>query len=215
MLFDLDGTLIDSIPLIRESLRHTLRAHGFPVPPDDALLAGVGRPLEAQMGRWARDAAEAAAMTATYRAHNLAIHDDWVRAFDGVAEVLDALCSHGTRLGVVTSKRSDGAHRGLERTGLARWFRVVVGADHVTRGKPDREPIDRALRALDAAGDARAVYVGDATHDVEAAHAARIDSVAVTWGVGHADRLAAARPTHLVERPDALRALLAPTPAPG
>jgi len=197
VLFDLDGTLIDSIPLILESMRHALRAHGLPVPGDDVILAGVGRRLEAQMERFARSRDEALALAATYREHNLAVHDDWVRVFPGVPEVVRALDGDGVRLGVVTSKRSDGARRGLEVTGLARHFPVLVAADHVDGGKPHPEPIHRALAAMGWGRDAAppaAVYVGDTTHDLEAAHAAGIDAIAVTWGVGDPKALAAARP---------------------
>jgi pyrophosphatase PpaX len=210
VLFDLDGTLIDSIPLIRESLRYTLKAHGRDVPPDDVLMSSVGRPLEDTLARWARDAEETTAMALTYRDYNLAVHDDWVRLIEGIDGIVEALHEGGARLGVVTSKRSDGAHKGLAVTGLARWFPVLVAADHVTRGKPDREPIDRALAALDAPAGARAVYIGDATHDIEAAHAAGIDAIAVTWGVGSAAQLAATQPAHLVASTDALRGLLLP-----
>src|SRR6266699_6845061 len=112
-LFDLDGTLIDSIELILESYRHTLKAHRGIEPPDDVWMAGLGTPLWVQFRDWTTDPAEISAMVETYRTYNLAHHDAMVRPYDGVAAQVRALKQAGKRLGLVTSKLRNGALRGL------------------------------------------------------------------------------------------------------
>jgi pyrophosphatase PpaX len=180
-LFDLDGTLIDSIGLIHASYRHALASHGCTEPPYDEWLAGLGTPLQQQFARFAGDPREIDAMCATYRAHNLSHHDGRVRAYDGIAEALAALRARGVRLGVVTSKRADGARRGLAVSGLAAFFDDVVALDDVQKHKPDPEPVLVALSRLHTRPD-RAIYIGDSTHDLAAGRAARVRTGAALWG---------------------------------
>src|SRR5881296_4552874 len=118
-LFDLDGTLIDSIELILRSYRHTMRLHRGHEPPDDVWMTGLGTPLWVQFRHFTEDPAEIEAMVATYRAYNLAHHDELVRPYAGVVEAVLALRSHGQTLGLVTSKMRSGAVRGLQVAELA------------------------------------------------------------------------------------------------
>ena len=184
VLFDLDGTLIDSIELIRQSYVHTWRTHlGRELEPDE-WLASLGRTLYAECARVAPDGdqAEADRMVATYRAHNLAHHDEMVHAYDGVPEMLKGLATAGVRVGIVTSKTASMARRGLEVSGLdADQFEVLVGADDVTRHKPLPDPI---LAACDQLGldPTTTTYVGDSPHDITACRAAGARTIAVAWG---------------------------------
>lgn len=180
VLFDLDGTLIDSVELILSSYRHTLTVHRGTSPPDEVWLAGLGTPLWVQFRQFTDDDAELDAMIATYRAHNTAHHDAMVRPYPGVREAVDALRARA-RLGIVTSKSRSGALRGLRLTGMEGWFSVVVGADDVTRHKPDPEPVRYALDRL-GADAGTAVFVGDSPHDLAAGRAAGVRTAAVTWG---------------------------------
>ncbi len=207
VLFDLDGTLLDSIPLILDSFHHTLRAFDFPACPDAELLRGVGTPLVAQLARWARDAAELEAMAAAYREHNLRHHDERVRAFPGVVEAVAALRAAGVRIGVVTSKGRSTALRGLRTAGLGDAVEVSVCAEDVTRAKPHREPVDRALALLGAAA-AGTIFVGDSLHDLHAGRAAFVSTGAALWGPFPADELAAGEPTHWLDSPEALLRLV-------
>ena len=152
-LFDLDGTLIDSIDLILRSYRHTMQVHrsADPLPPDDVWMKGLGTPLWVQFRDWTEDEAEIAAMVATYRAYNLTHHDALVRPYDGVVTEVLKLQTHGMRLGLVTSKLKDGAMKGLRLAGLDQAFEIVIGAGDVTHPKPHPEPVLRALELLDAA----------------------------------------------------------------
>jgi pyrophosphatase PpaX len=179
-LFDLDGTLIDSIALILSSYRHTLRVHRNETPSDDVWLAGLGTPLWAQFRHFTDDPTEIDAMVATYRAHNLAHHDAMVRAYPGVPEAVVALERRGT-LGIVTSKLRSGAERGLRVCGLDGHFRAIVGADDVERPKPDPEPVRRALTLLDAE-PATTVFIGDSPHDMAAGRKAGVATAAALWG---------------------------------
>src|SRR5207253_8222637 len=103
-LFDLDGTLIDSIELILRSYRHTMRLHRGQEPSDDVWMQGLGTPLWVQFRQFTDDPAEIEAMVTTYRAYNLAHHDEMVRPYDGVVEAVRALRDRGKTLGLVTSK---------------------------------------------------------------------------------------------------------------
>ena len=207
VLFDLDGTLLDSIPLILESFHHTLRAFAFPPRPDAELLRGVGTPLATQLALWARDAAELDAMVAAYREYNLRHHDDRVRAFPGVVETVSALRAAGVRIGVVTSKGRSTAFRGLRAAGLEDAVEAAVCAEDVTRAKPHREPVDRAIALLGAVAEAT-LFIGDSLHDLHAGRAAAVPTGAALWGPFPADELAAGQPTHWLDSPEQILRLV-------
>lgn len=205
-LFDLDGTLIDSIELILRSYRHTLRTHRGEEPPDEVWMDGLGTPLWVQFRRFTDDQAEIDAMVATYRAYNLAHHDELVRPYDGVVEAVRALRRPGRTLGLVTSKMRGGALRGLRRAALEDAFDVVVGSDEVTHPKPHPEPVLIALERLGAPA-ARAVFIGDSRHDLECGRAAGTKTAAVLWGPFDRPQLEDLKPDYWLERPEDLATL--------
>ena len=207
-LFDLDGTLIDSIELILRSYRHTMRLHRGHEPSDDVWMQGLGTPLWVQFRHFTEDPAEIEAMVATYRAYNLAHHDELVRPYAGVVEAVLALRDRGKTLGLVTSKMRSGALRGLRVAGLEDAFQVIVGADEVTHPKPHPEPVFTALERLDAPA-AGAVFVGDSRHDVECGRAAGVKTAAVLWGPFDRSHLEDLEPDYWLETPADLT-LLAP-----
>lgn len=207
VLFDLDGTLLDSIALILESYRHTLIEHGLEPQPDEVVLAGLGTPLEAQLALWA-PRSEVPAMVETYVEHNLAIHDRLVRPYPGITEIVHTLRARGTKLAIVTSKRRRGTAKGLAALGLSESFDVWVCADDVARPKPDPEPVHAALTALSVEDPARALFVGDAIHDVRSGQAAGVRTAAVLWGAGTRAELEPSAPDHLLEDAAALAAVL-------
>jgi pyrophosphatase PpaX len=196
VLFDLDGTLIDSVDLIIDSYHHTFRHHGLALTSREELIEGIGTPLVAVFGRMTENRTEIDSWIATYREFNLAHHDTRVRAFPGVVAMVERIHAAGRRIGVVTSKNNAGARRGLSLIGLDHLVSVVVGADDVTRHKPDAEPVVRALEALGAlASDA--VFIGDSHHDVASGKAAGVRTIAVSWGPITRDRLALSQPDYL------------------
>jgi pyrophosphatase PpaX len=203
VLFDLDGTLIDSIDLILASYRHTLSAHGHPPVDDAEWLRGLGRPLRVQLGPWASNPAELEAMVRTYREFNLANHDHMVRTFDGVPELVRRLRRGGRRLGVVTSKTREGTLRGLRLAGIEEAIEVMVCADDVVHPKPHPEPITRAVTALGVEAG-RTLYVGDSLHDLHAGRAAGVLTAAVLWGPFRREDLEPGAPDFWVEQPEAV-----------
>jgi pyrophosphatase PpaX len=207
ILFDLDGTLIDSIELILASYRHTLIAHGRPPVPDSEWMRGVGTPLRVQLAPWAESPEDLQAMVETYREYNLANHDRMISAFPGVVEVVRAVRACGIRTGLVTSKNREGARRGLRLVGLEDVIEIMVCADDVQRPKPHPEPVERAVTLLRA--DPRAtIFVGDSIHDLQSGREAGVLTGAVLWGPFRRDDLEPAAPDFWLERPHQLRKLL-------
>jgi pyrophosphatase PpaX len=179
VLFDLDGTLIDSVRLILDSYHHTLAAHGLPPRSDEEWLRGVGTPLSVQLAEWSDDRGTLEALIATYREYNLAHHDRMVTVYPGVVDSVEAIRAAGRQTGLVTSKNRQGALRGLTLARLERMMDVLVCADEVTNPKPHPEPVEKAVGLLGA--DPRTtVYVGDSIHDMVAGRAAGVRSGGVT-----------------------------------
>ena len=200
-LFDLDGTLIDSIDLILRSYRHTLRTHRGVEPPDELWLKGLGTPIRVQLRQWSEDAGEIEAMAQTYTTYNLAHHDALVRPYDGIVAAVTRLKQRGKQLGLVTSKSRSGAQRGLRVSGIETAFEVIVGADEVTNPKPHPEPVLLALERLGTnANDA--VFVGDSRHDIECGRAAGVATAAALWGPFDRAHLEDLNPDYWLETPE-------------
>ena len=206
VLFDLDGTVIDSGAIILASMRHAAQEVLGAEVPDEELMAAVGGPgLEAQMRALAPDRVDE--LVRVYRAHNEPLHDELV-CCAGMDDLLVRLKGEGRRLGIVTAKRRQTVELAFARVPLGHLFETVIGGDETERHKPDPEPLLFALQRLGAdAGEA--VYVGDAPFDVKAAKAAGLFAVAVDWGGIHArERLVAEEPDALVATPEELYGVL-------
>jgi len=191
VLFDLDGTLIDTVALIRESMRHATTQVLRSEIAEDELMKGVGTPLLAQMRALSEPQAEE--LVRVYREHNARVHDDLIAEYPGVEETLEKLASHGVPMGVVTSKSRAVAMRGLELFGLNGYFEVVVCSDDTQKHKPDPEPVGLAASLMGVTPDQTA-FVGDSPFDVMAARAAGALAIAALWGVFGREALAAAEP---------------------
>jgi pyrophosphatase PpaX len=216
VLFDLDGTLIDSEELILASFRHTLRTHRDAVPPDEVFRVTIGQPLVVQFRSWARDDEELDAMIRTYVEHNRARHDSMVRPFPGVDPVLERLRREGVRLGIVTSKRGQIAERGLRRCGIpSEWFAAIVTSDDVTRYKPDPEPVTLALARMGETDPGRTIFVGDSTHDMKAGRAAGTRTAAALWGPYSRAQLEPTSPDYWLPAPSSIWEILDGRPPPG
>ena len=198
VLFDLDGTLIDSIPLLVASMRHAFEGHPRP-PPVEEWVALIGTPLAGMIRRWALDEPDALRVTERYKAHQWERHDAMVTAFPGIPDLVADLAARGVRLAVVTSKLEPSARKSLDFLGLSPLFPVVVGLESTERHKPHPEPVLHALDRLGVA-PADAAFVGDSPHDVEAGNAAGVATVAVLWGPFSRQQLAEARPRAWAER---------------
>jgi pyrophosphatase PpaX len=209
VLFDLDGTLADTVALILESYRHTMRVHLGEAPPDQRWLDMLGRPLHDQLQVFARTEAEAEAMLDTYVTYQRSVHDEMTRPYPSAHEVLTSLSERGTALGVVTSKRSGIAQRTLEVCELWDHFQVVVCADHVANGKPHPEPVERALHLLGIHRRRRVLFVGDSPFDMEAGRRGGVRTAAALWGPFDEESLLPTQPDFVVRE---LTAVLQITP---
>lgn len=201
VLWDLDGTLADTVPLILASYRHAvteLRGEW-----DEAGQAAwreyIGRPLRDAVRDFGRDEAESEALLDAYVAFQNQAHDQMVTPFPGVHEIVTTLDVGGTPLALVTSKGRRMALRTLDVCGFSDVFPVVVTADEVSKGKPDPEPVMLALDQLDEGEAGSTVFIGDSPHDIVAGRAAGVVTVGVTWGAFPVDVLRASEPDHVVE----------------
>ena len=178
VLFDFDGTLADTIPLILASFRHTF-SELEPELDEATFRSWIGRPLIDPLEE--RHPGRGQELVARYREHNLAHHDALVEAVPGIDAMVDSLVDAGVPVGVVSSKRAETVRRGLRIVGLPDLD--VVGLDEVARHKPHPDPLLEGARRLGLEPSGCA-YVGDAVVDVQAARAAGMTAVAVTWGAG-------------------------------
>ena len=195
VLFDLDGTVIDSGGIILASMRHATREVLGREYADEELMQTVGGPgLEAQMRAFDPDRVDE--LVTVYRAHNEPLHEELV-CCAGMEDALGRLHAEGRRLGVVTAKRRATVELAFAHVPLAHLFDVIVGGDETERHKPDPEPLLLAAERLGAAPGETA-YVGDSPFDIRAAKAAGMFAIAVTWGRIH-DRARLER-----EQPDAI-----------
>jgi pyrophosphatase PpaX len=195
VLFDLDGTVIDSGGIILASMRHATREVLGREYADEELMRAVGGPgLEEQMRAFDPERVEE--LVTVYRAHNEPLHEELV-CCAGMEGVLERLRADGRRLGVVTAKRRSTVELAFEHVRLGHLFEAIVGGDETDRHKPDPAPLLLGAERLGARPE-DTVYVGDSPFDVRAAKAAGMGSVAVTWGRIH-DRARLER-----EEPDAI-----------
>lgn len=205
VLFDLDGTLVDTNHLILTSFQQTLADQlGLQVTPPE-IVCYFGEPLDTTMRRFAPDRWEE--LVAHYRAHNQLHHDDLIRRFDGVVEMLERLKDRGVRRGVVTSKYTQLARRGARCCGVEDLLEDFVGKDMTEKHKPDPTPVLFALERLGVEPGPHVLMVGDSPFDILAGKAAGVRTCAVGWTVLDRSVLHAAGPDFFVETVAELEAL--------
>jgi pyrophosphatase PpaX len=197
LLFDLDGTLVDTTELILGAMRHAFADYPGRRPSDADWVRGVGKPLRVQMLELAEQPGHVDGLVARYRTWFWEHHDGMTRPFPEAAELLAGLRAGGHPVGVVTAKLEEPARRSLERAGLWRSIDVVVGADSLPEHKPDPAPVRLALSRLGRRPD-EAVLVGDSPHDVAAGNAAGVATAAALWGASPHQALLAAHPRWLL-----------------
>lgn len=199
VLFDLDGTLIDSIELILQSARHAFTGHDGSIPSDAEWMAGLGTPLAVMFREYARDEAQVNALITRYRDYQLPNHDRLVRAYDGVVDTVRGLHAAHHPLAIVTSKTEQLAQRGLDCIGVGDCFDVLIGCDTTELHKPDPAPVLAALDRLHVR-PTDAVFVGDSVHDIAAGNAAGVTTIAALWGPFTRSDLAPSHPRCYLER---------------
>ncbi len=223
LLFDFDGTLVNTTPLILRTFGATWeRVFGF-VYDDSQYIKTFGIPLPVAMRQLAEQAiaedriarpddlqdyltAKSEELVLVYRTFNLQWHDEMIEPFDGVEETLSELRTRGFRLGVVSSKMRAGVRRGLDIYQMAGMFDVIVAGDDCENHKPHPEPLLRAIETMEASRD-EAIYIGDSTHDIAAGRSARMLTAAATWGPFPRTDLEDLQPDFLLDHPKDLLAI--------
>lgn len=197
VLFDLDGTLIDTNALIIASFTHTIETHSDKTYTEEEILSFIGPPLAESLAKVSPDHVDE--LIQTYRNHNLKHHDDYVKAYPTVLDTIKTLKEKGYRLGVVTTKMTDTALLGLEITGLKPYFEVVIGLNDVEHAKPHPEPIIKALTQLNETPQ-NTLMVGDNYHDIEAGQNAGTKTAGVSWSIKGKETLARYQPDYMLEQ---------------
>jgi pyrophosphatase PpaX len=196
ILFDLDGTLIDTNELIISTYLHTLEKYFPGKYSREDVLPFLGPTLHEVFGNMDPDRVEE--MVLEYRTYNLANHDALVKEFVGVMETIETLKKKGYKLAIVTTKREDVAFKGLRLMKLDPFFDIMIAYDHVKKVKPDPEPIFLALEKLGSKPE-EALMVGDNFHDVLAGKNAGTKTAGVAWTIKGRDYLAKYEPDYMLE----------------
>lgn len=199
VLFDLDGTLLDTHDLLLTVFRYTTRAVLQKVIPDEVLMAKVGQPLDTQMWDFTDDATVHNELCRVYREHTAAVHDEMVKPFSDTAVMLERLKDAGIPLGVVTSKRHELAVHGLGLFGLNDYFDFLIGADDWPLHKPHPGPVMHGCDILKIPYQS-CLYVGDSPFDMQAGADAGCLTAAALWGMFSREALAAKHPTFMCAR---------------
>ena len=198
ILFDLDGTLVDTIDLLIQSMEFAFEHFDGRRPTRDEWVYGIGTTLRSQLQPYMRSPDELEAIVARYRVYQLEHHDRMTTPYPGVTDVLTELQAAGHPMALVTSKYHALATRVLGHVDYARFFSVVVGGDSIANPKPAPDPVLKALADLGASPD-RAIFVGDSPHDINSGNAAGVATAACLWGPFTRAQLATASPTHWLD----------------
>lgn len=214
IVFDLDGTLVDSRIAIAATLNEALMARGWPVVPDSASIALIGLPLWEMFPKLVPaqvDEDEVDALVAAYRGRYGALAAVHERVYLGIPALLDALAADGRVLAVATSKSTHGAQRAMRRHFIAEHFSLLLGTDAVAQPKPHPDLVERIMSDL-GHGATDTVVVGDTEYDMHMGKGAGATTIAVTWGSHDRERLRAAGADHIVDTIADLAALLGVSP---
>lgn len=196
MLFDLDGTIIDTNELIIRSFIESLQG----VTPEgfgrEHIIPSMGEPLTDQMRRFS-GREDVTDLVAAYREVNLRLHDEYVKAFDHVNDVIERLHGQGIQIGVVTTKMRLTTERGLKYVGLFDYIDAIVTIDDVVNAKPHPEPVKKAIDLL-GADPASTMMVGDSIVDIQSALAAGTIAVGVAWSLKGEQKLKEVGAHHVI-----------------
>jgi len=203
VLFDLDGTLVDSIELIVSAAMNAFASRPGPSPSEEQIRNTIGRPLPTTFGPWLVDDNDLPFLISKYREFQLEHHDRLTNAYDGIVDAVAALDAAGCKMGIVTSKVGFMAERALVHTGLAQYMRCIIASDSTTRHKPDPEPVVAALEKL-GAEPSHACFVGDSPYDIQAGRAAGVHAIGVTWGAFTRETLIDAGAEVILQHPSEL-----------
>lgn len=196
ILFDLDGTLLNTNQLISSSFRHAFRTM-LPdlVVTDEMIIECIGPTLSQTASKYYPQCPSS--FIECYRGHYKKYHDEMIEVFPGVIEMLDYLKSLNLKLVVVTSKKRDMTIKALQYMKMDTYFDYIVTSDDVVNPKPDAEPIQQVLTYYQLNPN-ECLMVGDNSHDIECAKNAKVKSVAVAWAMRGVDYLKKYNPDYII-----------------
>lgn len=197
VLFDLDGTLIDSIGLLLASVKHAFEGRTLAPTPEE-WVAGIGTPLARQLEPYAASSDDVDHLVSRYRGFQNEAHDRMTRVYDGVTETLEKLAANGHPMGIVTSKGNNMMLKSLRFTNIERFMKSMVGCDSCAVHKPDPFPVRLALSEL-GYEPTEAVFIGDSPHDILAGNGAGVTTIAALWGPFTRSMLEPYEPNHFLD----------------
>lgn len=217
-MFDLDGTLVDSVPDLGACMDEVLAAEGLPPAGLERVRGWLGNGITRLVERALTDRAGAAAVTTERQARaERAFREIYAadparrsRCYDGAERLLGQLAENGIHRVCVTNKDEAIARRLLEELKLAGLLDDVIGGDTLSRRKPDPDPLLAAMRRF-GAGSTQTLMVGDSISDVRAARAAGVPVVCVDYGYNHGEPIEAAGPDLVISHLDDLAGLITPS----
>lgn len=198
VLFDLDGTLINTNELILKSFQHTFKTMLNLEPTVEEITMNYGKPLQETFKAYDENRIEE--MIDCYRKINLELHDDECKDFNGVDLMLKTLKSNGIKLAVVTSKKRDMAERGAKLMGIFDYFDAFITPEVTKKHKPESEPVLKACSDLGVTPD-EAIMVGDSPYDILSGKNAGAKTCGVTYTALPLEKLKESKPDFYVDKP--------------
>lgn len=198
VLFDLDGTLVDSIALLLASMKHTFEGRSRQ-PNDAEWIEGLGTPLPKQLTPYVESDQDRERLVNRYRTFQHENHDRLMARYEGVIDTLALLYQRGHPMGVVTSKGNMMMDRGLKFIGADDYIEVAIGYDSCHIHKPDPYPVRLALKKLGYAPE-ESVFVGDSPHDIKAGNDAGVITIAALWGPFRRSQLEPYNPAYFLDQ---------------
>lgn len=195
ILFDLDGTLLDSMPLIRKAYQNVFKKLGIPWTENNMLQLAT-LPVKESAKRFAEKREQE--FLTTFFSYYLSEHNNLMKMFPGTLEMLELLKSHGCRLGIVTSKTRAGTMVSVDFLGITKLMDVIITDDDAVHHKPHPEPLLKALELLSTSADT-ALYIGDSSLDLIAAKSAGIQVAYVVWGAGAIEDIQQYNPDYIID----------------
>ncbi len=199
IFFDLDGTLIDTVPLILESFEHTFIKHFGVSRPEEETISYIGMPIWNHMNSIYPGQEEE--LISTYMEYNLCRFERGIAIFLGIYNTLEELYKSGIIMGVITSRKKETTNKALNLFNIKQFFSYIITSEDTDKHKPHGDPIKKAMHLAGITNPAEILYVGDSTVDILCAKDAGTYSAAVAWTYNIVDRLLETKPDFFLKTP--------------